>query len=204
MASEGFSLSQLAKYLRRKGIVNRNTNMPFTTRGLHFMLRNPTYIGYIHRLGKLAKSAQINPQVDQADWDKVQHHLSYRNVKRDLDTSKSYNSPIAGLMKCHFCGCSIVTDRTIKQNKTYVYLRCSNGKKTKEPDFYLKRYGQKNCVQPYNSEEGVIEAIDELINTLWIDETILVWLEQELKALKEHDDKVIKKKQDSLKREKES
>ena len=65
----------------------------------------------------------------------------------------------------------------------------------------VQRYGPKNCIQPYNSENGVIEAIDALINKLWIDETILVWLEQELKALKEHDEQIAKKRIDSLKRE---
>lgn len=90
-----------------------------------------------------------------------------RDTQRDLragNAEQKYKSPFAGLCRCHYCGMGIVSDVTVKKYKSgksqqFVYLRCTSGKRAKDPDFYQNSFGKKYCIQPYNNEAKVIEEI---------------------------------------------
>ena len=106
---------------------------------LHDMDRYEGVIGLINFGNKTTPSTQFEAQVPKSDWDKVQASLQSRDRQRETRGKvKAYKSPIATLGKCHFCGCQIVTEQA-KKGK-YIYLRCSNGKKFSDADFYQKKF----------------------------------------------------------------
>ncbi len=173
--------------LKELGVRNRRTGEPFTRQALYNNLKKKIYIGVL-TLGKETRPAtQFEPQVPKADWDKAQSILHSRDFQRETrGKDKAYKSPIARLGKCHYCGCQIVTE-SAKKGK-YIYLRCSNGKRFTDADYYQNKFGQKYCLQPYNSEQKVMDAIDEKVSKLFLDENLMVWLEAELKELKFKDE----------------
>ncbi len=202
-AKGDYSLSQFVERLKELGIRNRRTDKPFTRQTLYKNLTKKIYIGLI-TLGKKSKPAtQFKSQIPKADWDKAQSILHNRDFQSNTRGKiKSYKSPLTKLGRCHYCGCQIVTDSAKKG--AYVYLRCSNGKMFTDADYYKKKFGQKYCPQPYNSEQKVMEAIDEQVSKLFLDESIMVWLEAELKQIKSKDVNIKEKRIKALHADKDS
>jgi len=158
------------------------------------MLKNVGYLGYIHRHGKPTKSVQFEGFIDEDTFYKVQDILKSRDQQSETRSGKKptkYKSPFSSnkKFKCHYCSCGIVTDVKNKklasgEHKQFVYLRCTNGHRAADYDFYRKRFGSDskngNCIQPYNTEEGIIRAIDEAVSKLKMNNEILAMLEDEL------------------------
>lgn len=185
-----YSLSQFVERTQELGLKDRKTNQPFIKRKIHGILTNPLHMGYVRKSGKLSKWTQSDKAVvSESEWKKVQSILSRKDVKRQTrGNGISYRSPLARIMRCQFCGCKIVTDPKPKKNVNYI--RCSSGKKQKDPDYYLnkQKQGKKYCKTGYHREDLVMNAIDDEVSKLWLNEEILIWLEHELKELKSDDE----------------
>ena len=74
-----------------------------------------------------------------------------------------------------------------------MYLRCTNGKKLRDVNWYKKKFGKSVCIQPYNTEIRIAQAIENQIQQLWMDEYILEWLSGELFSVRENSDNIEKK-----------
>ncbi len=201
-----YSLIKFVERAEGLGLKDRKTGKPFTKDKLHSILDNSLHMGYVRKEGKLSKWTQIEkPVVSESEWKKVHEILSRRDVKKETrGDGKSYRSPLARIMRCQFCGCKIVTDP--KPAKNVNYIRCSSGKNQKDPDFYIReqKKGSKYCMTGYHREELVMDAIDNEVSKLWLNEEILIWLEQELKELKSVDENRRLNRQTELEKEKEA
>jgi len=193
MSSGKHSLLSLANELEIRGwkkerynrVLGKSIEVPFTRSYLYYMLTNETYLGKVKYKGMTKLSSAIPAIVDQATFDKVQTILkSQCKFRRDEEGKEGkYRSPLARLCRCHFCGCQITTDFTINPyGQKYVYLRCTNGRRLRDINWYKHRFGKTSCIQPYNTEEGLEQAFDAEIEKFQLDEYFIAWIKGELQA----------------------
>ena len=192
IASGEFTPSSLTKWLRENGYKKRTYNRstktyeekPFALSSLNYMLKNERYLGRVKLHGKSKDTLHIPQIIEPEIFEKVQQSFqSHRKRRGNNGKGKSYYSPLASLCSCHFCNCQITTDPTTNSyGKTYNYLRCTNGKIHRNPDWYEREFRQKLCPQPYYREEKVSETIDHHFHATWLtdDDTILNLLKEEL------------------------
>ena len=188
MASGKYTILSLTKALREQGLKKNTYSRTYKKYSMEFfshcflydMLRNETYLGMVKWRGQAKASSEVPVIIEQGLFDRVHKVLKSRSKYTEKRPRGRYQSPLAKLCKCHFCDCQITTDLTVSKSKEHYYLRCTNGKRMKDADWYLKKFGKKSCIQPYNTEGGVMEAIDAEITKLWVNPTIFAWFETEL------------------------
>ena len=210
MRASGLSSLSTAKELERRGWTKRTYKRslkryieePFSKGYIDYMLQNEFYLGKAKRLGESKSSKHVPQIIDEALFEKVQNVKGPKKSQPEKTKGK-YSSPVANLCKCHFCGCQITTDRVIKKYKngkeqTFIYLRCTNGKIHRDANWYKRKFNKNVCIQPYNTEKGIVEAIDKEVEKLWFHDDVLVWLEGELENLRKDSKKVGAKIKDDL------
>ena len=180
------------------GLVNsagKKKGKPFQKESVRLMLINKGYTGMVKHpdpeVGTWKKAKGIPALITMETWKKVQDNLSKRNVKAGMDEPKNETSWIAKLMKCRHCECRLALEpktKTLKDGtqKTYRYIRCSNGHYYTEGkhQYYQKKFGTKLCIQTRTTEDKLIKAVDAEVMKLYMDEDISRYIVEELETTK--------------------
>lgn len=161
-ASGHYSLMEVAEHARKAGLTFWRTGGAVPAATLHRVLRHRLYTGYFDWNGRVYKG-QHPALTTKEIWDHVQGVLDGRNATK-AKRGKKHDLPLAGLMKCGHCGCSLVGD--VKKGR-YVYYRCSGYK--------------GNCGEPYVREEVFIERFQAMLDRLTFDQDVLAWLSKALR-----------------------
>jgi len=133
------------------------------------------YMGCFERMNEetgeveIVRATNLPQIVDEELFEKVQKKLNDKVLKLKLGKKRSTTKffKFRGLIKCHFCGCTLTPDdystKYPKRKNLKVFYRCSYAKRNVDTDWYMKKFGQKNCLQESWTEDE-IEA--EIIETL--------------------------------------
>ena len=122
---------------------------------IYRIFTNPFYYGEYSFMGEVYKGKH-EPMITPEEYDRVQKLLRDKGRPRQ----KTKKLPFNGIIRCGFCGCSVVADEKIKfvksENitKSYLYHRCSHHKP-----------GVKCIQQPITGkqlEKQVIEILDRI------------------------------------------
>lgn len=131
LAASGVTLPAMAKTLHREGLRTRPCKKaplgaPFTTSGLHRILRNPVYTGQLiwgrtARTEVKGKRKRVEPSIDrqspvipalvsQEVWDRAQEQLTVKANQKQKMGGKAMGSPhlLTGLARCGVCGGAMV------------------------------------------------------------------------------------------------
>lgn len=120
---------------------------PFSTTGLHNLLRNPLYIGKVKAEDELI-DGQHEPIVDIKLFNKVQRKLSSNCMHQGNRKRNTSSSLLKGLLVCKCCNAPFTPNYTKKRNRTYRYYTCHR-KRTE---------GANTCPSP-NLPAGEIENL---------------------------------------------
>ncbi|MFT4289494.1 recombinase family protein [Nocardioides sp.] len=127
-ATAEWSINQIAAELNERGVTTRpgpNTpSGPLTLRAVHYLLRNPYYVGVVTLAG--AKHAGSHePLVDEATWTAVQDVLATR---RNGERSRTHDHYLKGTVYCIECGRRLIEQHSRGRNGTvYDYFVCHRG-----------------------------------------------------------------------------
>ncbi len=194
-------------------------------RFLHDLLTNIHLIGYQKHHGKITKSRQLKEVIPKKLFNEVQEIISSRERPIEMHNQGTFTSPFTRELNlvCGYCGCNIVSNPAVKRNEDKsiknirLYIKCSSGKRKKDPGYYLRKYNKKYCTLPFfriktfkptgkvidpkketNMEWEILEAegdpirsINAEANKLWayMDDYMLTWFEEEIRNyFRENDD----------------
>jgi len=165
-----------------------------------WMLHNVRYLGCLERLNEetgkieLVKATNLEPIVTKELFEKVQKKLNDTALRMKVGKRRSSTKffKFRGLIKCHFCGCSLTPDDFStkykgrkKPKELKVFYRCSYAKRNVDPDWYMKKFGTKNCPMESWDEKEIEADIKETFSMMSYDkermEEIRVMLNQEYK-----------------------
>lgn len=174
-ASGVHSLYSVWKSATEKGLISKEPNYnpksknygkycPVSRNKIHDILTNPFYYGAMYvadeeideKTKKPIKTFYklINhvyePIISKELFDKVQKVLKTRKKEKFCKEQKYSGIPFIfrGLITCR-CGCAVTPEQHTKNNKKYVYLRCSHQKGT--------------CKQKLVNENTILEQLDREI-----------------------------------------
>ena len=126
-----WSIRELVDALNAQGLRSRATPKrpakPLTLNGLHFLLRNPYYMGVVPYRGVFHEGTHP-ALVDSQLWLRVQEVLHAHNIAGDK--SRVHNHYLKGSIFCGECGSRLVFTRNTGRGGTYDYYDCLT-KKTK-------------------------------------------------------------------------
>ena len=88
--------------------------------------------------------------------------------------------PFKPFLQCGHCGKSITAED--KQGGKYVYYHCSDGHLVKDPDWYMKKFGQKRCIQRRYTQEEIDDLITEALGEVTINKEMAEEMRKRLKA----------------------
>jgi site-specific DNA recombinase len=194
-ATGDYSLDDVWERIRGDGLTVRTPSReereivpcrPISRSDLWRMLKNPFYYGSF-RWGKderlwdnrgVDKKGQPTypALITKGLFDKVQAIFKRNRGKRMIRSGKPFL--YRGLLECRYCGCALVGEG--KLEGPYIYYRCTYGKKSVDPDFYMKHFGQKNCPQKYWREEEITEAVHKALADLDFDQGIFDLLREQV------------------------
>ena len=148
------------------------------------LLKNPFYHGVFKWGDKLWDNRGVKkknkpsypPLIAKEVYDKAQAVFAKNRGRRMIRSGKPFL--YRGLLECRYCGCTLVGEG--KLEGPYIYYRCTYGKKAVDPDFYMKRFGRKNCLQKYWREEEITEAVRLALADLEFDQDIFDLLREQV------------------------
>lgn len=202
-ASGVHSLYSVWKSATEKGLISKEPNYnpksknygkycPVSRNKIHDILTNPFYYGAMYvadeeldeKTKKPVKTFYklINhvyePIISKELFDKVQKILKTRKKEKFCKEQKYSGIPFIfrGLITCK-CGCAVTPEQHTKNNKKYVYLRCSHQKGT--------------CKQKLVNENTILEQLDrEIFHQIRISPTMHDLLKQSITASLEDEKKI--------------
>jgi DNA invertase Pin-like site-specific DNA recombinase len=126
------------------------------------ILRNPFYYGEYSYMGTVYKGKH-KTMITTEEYDRVQKLLGNKGRPRP----KTKKLPFSGIIRCGFCGCSIVGDEKVKYVKSesltrsYLYHRCSH-----------RKPGVK-CIEKAISGKELEKQIIKILDEITIPESFL-------------------------------
>lgn len=202
-ASGVHSLKSVWLSATEKGLMSKEPNYnprsknygkycPVSRNKIHDILTNPFYYGAMYvadeeideRTKKPVKTFYklINhvyePIISKELFDKVQKILKTRKKEKFCKEQKYSGIPFIfrGLITCK-CGCAVTPEQHTKNNKKYVYLRCSHQKGA--------------CKQKLVNENTILEQLDrEIFHQIRISPTMHDLLKQSITASLEDEKKI--------------
>jgi site-specific DNA recombinase len=161
-----YSLNQLAKIMREKGLTNSTrSEIPATRTFIDYILKNPFYYGEMRIKGQLYKH-KYEPIITKWLFDKCEEVRQSWHKKPFKHGSKPF--VFRGLVKCAYCGCTISSDRK-KDKYTYLYCTQHRGK----------------CGALRVREEVVSEQIRDVLKSLQIPQDLLIDFKEQLRTTNE-------------------
>ena len=129
-----WSIRELVDALNAQGLRSRATPKrpakPLTVNGLHYLLRNPYYMGVVPYRGVFHEGAH-EPLVDSQLWLRVQETLHAHHLAGDK--SRVHNHYLKGSVFCGECGSRLVFTRNKGRGGTYDYYDCLSKKTKRKP-----------------------------------------------------------------------
>ena len=193
-ASGDYSTAELAGIMREKGFTMKPKNgkepRPVAKFDIVEMLNNLFYTGRFKWFNPENGKREIHqgsyePIISEELYEKVQRVLDEKNIKNGIHHSSTKFFKFRGLVKCAFCGCGLTPNDLSKNYKNKqpgqaVYYRCTCSKKSIDPNWYMKKFGTKNCPQRYWREEEIEELIKENLEEIHYDKKVFHRLRDEL------------------------
>lgn len=119
MRASGISFGVIAKHLRKAGLTTTKAGKPVVKSHIEHFLRNPFYYGVMRYEGK-SYPHKYEPLIQKWLWDKAREVDAERSRSRTNSEAKQFM--LRGLVKCEYCGYSVICDGPKKGN---IYLKCS-------------------------------------------------------------------------------
>jgi site-specific DNA recombinase len=176
------SLETLAIALNKKGLTTRpspkhpDLAKPITVPTLAKMFDNRIFYGEVPWSGDVYEGKHT-ALISRDLFDQVQATLASRTSYIKPAAKKWF--PFKEFLRCGYCGMSITAE---DKPGGYIYYRCSDGRKVKDPDWYVKQFGQKRCIQPYHPQKDVDKMIMQKLGEIAINEAQALKLRAKLKA----------------------
>lgn len=173
-ASGTLSLKQLTRKAKDHGMVFRKSRKPLPISSIHFMLKNPLYMGEFDWDGVRYEGTH-EPIVTRDLWEKVQDLLGSRATNCRLTQTREF--AFSGLVYCGTCralGGDYLYVGQIKKER-YTYYHCEECRRRGRPVTYLK-------------EERLVQAWTEALRTLKLDQEVVTWVRTALRA--SHEDEM--------------
>lgn len=145
-ATERYSIKELAKVMRKKGLKNKKGGY-LTKTGVNKILKNPFYIGimYMQRSGR-SFAGLHEPIISKALFDRVQEIMDGKSVRKVF----KHDFPFRRKLKCAHCGYSLNGER----QKGHIYYRCQT----------------KGCPTATVRQRSVNFALSEYVQSLTLNE----------------------------------
>ncbi|HVI69455.1 MAG TPA: recombinase family protein [Magnetospirillaceae bacterium] len=129
-----WSLSRLVDALNSQGLTSRPTPKrpakPISLNGIHFLMRNPYYIGVVPYRG-VFHEGKHEPLVSVELWLRVQDVLTAHRVSGDKQFK--YEHYLKGSIFCGQCGARLVYSRNRGRGGVYEYFDCLSKKTKRRP-----------------------------------------------------------------------
>jgi len=144
----GNSMFAMARILNEKGYKAKRGN-PFDRRGIHRILTNPVYKGYLSWTcdgDTVYTKADHVPIIDEITFERVQKMINEGKRKKAYKVRDSAVCThwLCGLIRCPVCG------------TTYVYLKGYQGRKDR---FRCGNYSNASCTNKHTVKVSVLEKI---------------------------------------------
>ena len=148
----------------RRGKIGGN---PITYSSIYKTLTNPYYAGFIRLKDGRQYVGAHEPMVTAEEFERAQGILGARGRAGPV----RHENPLAGLIRCGQCGCSIVAEFHAKGGRTYTYHRCGRVKPGVP------------CREKPITQAELIAQLSAFCRYLVIPEPILVFLRRKLDAV---------------------
>ncbi len=139
----------------RKGKKHSGGN--FSGSGVNYILNNETYIGKVRHYDKIY-DGEHEPIVDMQTWEKAKDLLEH-NRKAFALTRTSLYSAFKGLLKCGYCGRSLMITYARKGEKKYFYYLCNKYENSGKKDCPLAR------IPCWDIEKIILRELGKMFNT---------------------------------------
>ena len=229
-ADENYSVQKLTEVMRDKGLTTKSANgnpKPITKSNLLYMLNNRTYTGKKDwknpETGKRDTLYEFDfkPIVSEELFNRVKKKLNEKSIRYSTRHSLAKFFKFRGLLTCGYCGCSLTPNDLSSNYKNKkpgeeVYYRCSYSKKTANPNYYRKKFGDKhsgvrmrkgkltyNCPQLYWSEKEVEKKVREELEQIVYDKDMFEKLRLEMNKRFEAEVKLPQSSIETLRKERE-
>jgi site-specific DNA recombinase len=163
-ATGKYSVKEAGEVARGLGLRYRS-GKPVTRGYVHKILRNPFYAGDFIWKGELHHGDHA-PLVSRDLFDKVQRILDERAENKHRKGKRDF--AFARMIRCGYCGCSVVGELKRKKAREYVYYHCT--------DFH------GGCEKPYHREEKVTDWFADQLRRLHFNDEVLDLVRDALKA----------------------
>lgn len=179
------SLVTLCEEMNRRGLTTRPTPKhpahTITFISLHKLLKNPFFYGEHSWSGQIWKGS-YEPIITQQLFNQVQVLLQEHRTYIEPAAKKWF--AFKPFLKCGYCGMSITGEEQQGKNGNghYVYYRCSFGKRTKDPEYYQKKFGTDYCIQKRWTEKEIDSLISDALGKLYLDDFISSKIRERLKT----------------------
>jgi DNA invertase Pin-like site-specific DNA recombinase len=137
---------------------------------VHRLFTDRYYAGYIDLKDGRSYLGAHEPMISLDDFERAQKLLGRRAHRR----AEQHTNPLAGLMRCGHCGCSIVAEFHVKRGRTYTYHRCGRSKPGVP------------CREKPLSDAKVKLQMAEYFERLAIPDPVLVFLRKRLATVDAH------------------
>ncbi len=157
----GDSPVTIAKRLNDEGHLGKGTRWSWKT--VRDVLMNIVYTGYISFKGELYPGMH-KPIIDMETYKNAQTQLEIRRVNADNPRPFRAKYMLSGLLKCHYCGSTLVIGVSINQRtkaRSYRY-NCPSSHPRKNSTYKQKAACQSKFIYKETVEKQVIEEIEKL------------------------------------------
>lgn len=167
--NEKMGLFEIARYLNFLGF-RTSHNKPFERRSVEYILQNPTYCGMIRWNRTISETNEIRPKdqwiiaeghhepiISKDLFERAQRQWSQTHAPKGARPSSTYKHWLSGVLKCPFCGRTMVVKSIRKKSddKTYSYFSCYGYSKGK--------CLQSTSVSAVRLEPAVLQSIKEVL-----------------------------------------
>ena len=152
-----YALDDIGAFLFEHGMKNKYSGGQLNDSNLRRVLMRPFYTGYMVFKGEMYEGTHT-PIISKDLFDKVQKVRKQRGYYHQVK-SKRYDFAFTGLIKCHYCGCSITAEHRpfffprTNHKADYIYYHCT------------KKKGEC-CQKGYTREEVLEVQFREIIKSL--------------------------------------
>jgi len=203
-AHEDLNGEQLARIATAKGFTMKPKRKnqkpkPPNRNNILDILKNEKYIGCFKRVNEdgeveLVKAKNLEPIVSEELFEKANKKINDTVLRMKLGKKHSTTKffKYRQMVKCGYCGCYLTPDDFAskykgrkKPNELKVFYRCSYAKRNVDVDWYMKKFGTKNCPQESWDEREIEAEIKETLGMMTYDkkkmEELRLMLNQEYK-----------------------
>jgi site-specific DNA recombinase len=166
------TVAAVVQELNRRGWLNKSWNtskgqqlggQPFTGITLHYLLKNPIYIGMLRYKEDLYEG-EHDPIVDRDVWQRVQAQLAINGRQGNPAIRNKVGGLLRGLLHCSACNTTMMHTFTSKKGRRlYRYYVCSNAKK----------HGSRSCPSRSIPAEELEQFVVQQIRKIGSDEQLL-------------------------------